>query len=102
VIVVREDHLIPSVYAYVDSDRRDITFWSADTEAEYKLHVWGAVYPALDPAEVAQKAHTHFPDASTLYYLSSSRLEETEGLELLYCMDKRNPLEENYWFYRLP
>ena len=102
VIVVREDHLIPSVYAYVDSDRRDITFWSADTEAEYKLHVWGAVYPALDPAEVAQKAHAHFPDASTLYYLSSSRLEETEGLELLYCMDKRNPLEENYWFYRLP
>ena len=102
VIVVREDHLIPSVYAYVDSDRRDITFWSADTEAEYKLHVWGAVYPALDPAEVAQKAHAHFPDASTLYYLSSSRLEETEGLELLYCMDRRNPLEENYWFYRLP
>ena len=102
IILVREDHLIPSVYAYVDSDRRDITFWSADTEAEYKLHVWGAVYPALDPAEVAQKAHAHFPDASTLYYLSSSRLEETEGLELLYCMDKRNPLEENYWFYRLP
>ena len=102
IIVVRENYLIPSVYAYVDSDRKDITFWSVDTGENYKLHVWGAVYSPLGIEEIAQAAHNRFPDAQTLYYLSSSKLTEEDGPELLYCMDKQNPLEENYWFYRLP
>ncbi|MBO7423369.1 MAG: hypothetical protein J6T99_08305 [Oscillospiraceae bacterium] len=101
IILVREDHLIPSVYAYVDSDRKDITFRSIDTGEDYKFHVWGAVYPAFDLQALPAYAYKQFPDAETVYYLSSSDAGQPDGLEELYRMDSRNPLEENYWFYRL-
>ena len=101
VILVREDHLIPSVYAYVDSDRKDITFRSIDTGKNYKLHVWGAVYPAFDLQTLLDYAREQYPGREDVYYLSSSDLGNPVGLEELYRMDSRTPLEENYWFYRL-
>ena len=101
IILVREDHLIPSVYAYVDSDRKDITFRSIDTGEDYKLHVWGAVYPSFDLRTLPNYVQEQFPDAETVYYLSSSDAGCPEVLEELYRMDSRNPLEENYWFYRI-
>ncbi|MBQ3374735.1 MAG: hypothetical protein IJG40_16550 [Oscillospiraceae bacterium] len=101
IILVKEDHLIPSVYAYVDSDRKDITFRSIDTGEDYKLHVWGAVYPPFNLQALLDYAQEQYPGREDVYYLSSADLGNPDGLEELYRMDSRNPLEENYWFYRI-
>lgn len=100
-IIVRENYLAPSVCAYLASDRKDIEIWSADTEQDYKIHVWGAVYPEMSGEVLARKAIAQFPDSEALYYLSPEKPDDSSCFELLYAMDTPNTLEENYWFYSI-
>ena len=100
-VAVREHYLVPSVYAYVASDRKDITFKSVDTKEPYKFHTWLINDPTRTPEELAEEARELFPEEKDLYYLSCEELPESEAMELLYCFAERNPLEENYWFYRV-
>ena len=101
VIAVKQHHMTPSVSAYTDSDRKDITFWSIDTKDPFQIFVWGAEYPSTDAYGVVLAVEEAFPELENCYYLSCGESAHDERLKLFYSFEEENPLEENYWLYQV-
>ena len=100
-IAVKQHHMTPSVSAYTDSDRKDITFWSIDTKDPFQIFVWGAEYPPTDAYGVVLAVEEAFPELENCYYLSCGESAHDERLKLFYSFEEDNPLEENYWLYQV-
>ena len=98
-IILIEDSVYDSaVYAYVESNRKDIAFFDMQTNDSFIFHQMGIDYKIIDTNQIIEKSNELKGD---IYYLTNSK-KTCDKLILLYTSCNENSVwSENYFLYKV-
>ena len=102
VVLISYDFFIPPVIAYTQAYREDIVFFSIDNAAPFDCHIWKLEYAEKSVSDIDNTIHDFFPEASSIYYLTSKdypRIDTAEYYASVFDTGTSSIKSENYILY---